>query len=187
LLPMTPFVDNPFAVLTTVVAPAVLTNACSVLCLGTSNRIARVVDRSRVVADHLKALAANSPERRPWEQQLEGLRARARYLFWALRLLYASLGAFAAAALVAVLGSVIAASDLPYAFRVAAILGLAVGTVGVGGLAAGCLLMVQEVRLALKQTADEAEAAMASGSGGLVRAWPVSSATIPSEEAAVSR
>ena len=92
-----------------------------------------------------------------------------------------------AAALVAVLGSVVAASDLPYTFRVAAILGRAVGTVGVGGLAAGCLLMVQEVRLALKQTADEAEAAMASGSSGLVRAWPVASATIPSEEAAVSR
>jgi hypothetical protein len=160
---MTPFVDNPFAVLTTVVAPAVLTNACSVLCLGISNRIARVVDRSRVVADHLKALSADSPERRPWEQQLDELRARARYLFWALRLLYASLGAFAAAALVAVLGSVVAVSSLPYAFGVAAILGLVVGTVGVGGLAAGCLLMVQEVRLALKQTADEAEAAMATG------------------------
>jgi hypothetical protein len=108
-------------------------------------------------------------------------------LFWALRLLYASLGAFAAAALVAVLGSVVAASNLPYAFRAAAVLGLAVGTVGVGGLAAGCLLMVQEVRLALKQTADEAEAAMASGSGAMVRAWPASSATIPSEEFTVVR
>jgi hypothetical protein len=187
LLQMTPFGDNPFAVLTTVVAPAVLTNACSVLCLGTSNRIARVVDRSREVAGHLKALTADSPERRPWEQQLNELRARARYLFWALRLLYASLGAFAAAALVAVLGSVVAASALPYAFRAIAILGLAVGTVGVGGLAAGCLLMVQEVRLALKQTADEAEAAMASGSGSLARAWPTSSATIPSEEVTVVR
>ena len=45
---------NPFAALTTIVAPAVLTNACSVLCLGTSNRIARVVDRSREVAKDLK-------------------------------------------------------------------------------------------------------------------------------------
>ncbi len=42
--------DNPFAVLTAVVAPAILTNACSVLCLGTSSRIARVVDRTRVVS-----------------------------------------------------------------------------------------------------------------------------------------
>ena len=36
---------NPFAVLTAVVAPAILTNACSVLALGTSNRLARVVAR----------------------------------------------------------------------------------------------------------------------------------------------
>ena len=43
------FADNPFAVLTAIVAPAILTNACSVLSLGTSNRIARVVDRTRVV------------------------------------------------------------------------------------------------------------------------------------------
>jgi len=33
--------DSPFAVLTAVVAPAVLTNASSVLCLGTGNRLAR--------------------------------------------------------------------------------------------------------------------------------------------------
>ena len=40
---------NPFASLTVVVGPAVLTNACSVLALGTGNRLARVVDRTRVV------------------------------------------------------------------------------------------------------------------------------------------
>ncbi len=42
--------SNPFAVLTAVVAPAILTNASSVLALGTSNRLARVVDRTRIVA-----------------------------------------------------------------------------------------------------------------------------------------
>ena len=38
---------NPFAVLTAIVAPAILTNASSVLALGTSNRLGRVVDRTR--------------------------------------------------------------------------------------------------------------------------------------------
>ncbi len=152
--------ENPFAVLTTVVAPAVLTNACSVLCLGTSNRIARVVDRSRVVATELSTMAANSPDRDHWEKQLENLRARARHLFWALRLLYAALGAFAAAALVAVLGSastLLDNLDNGWTFRVAATVGLAAGTVGVGGLIAGCTLMVHEVRLALKYIAEETE------------------------------
>ena len=41
---------NPFAVLTAIVAPAILTNASSVLALATSNRLARVVDRTRIVA-----------------------------------------------------------------------------------------------------------------------------------------
>jgi len=157
---MTNFGDNPFAVLTTVVAPAVLTNACSVLCLGTSNRIARVVDRSRVVATELSTLAAGSPDRARWEEQLDGLRARARYLFWALRLLYASLGAFAAAALIAVLGSastVLEGLDNGWIFRLTAALGLATGAVGVGGLLLGCGLMVHEVRLALRHIAEETE------------------------------
>jgi|RhiMetdeSRZDD1v2_1073273.scaffolds.fasta_scaffold94349_3 hypothetical protein len=36
--------DNPFAALTTVVAPAILTNASSALCLGTGNQD-RAADR----------------------------------------------------------------------------------------------------------------------------------------------
>jgi hypothetical protein len=154
------FVDKPFAVLTTVVAPAVLTNACSVLCLGTSNRVARVVDRSRVVATELATLAADSPDRARWEEQLDSLRARARHLFWALRLLYASLGAFAAAALIAVLGSastLLGSFDNGWTFRAAAVLGFAAGTIGVGGLLAGCALMVHEVRLALQYISQETD------------------------------
>ena len=38
-----PMSDNPFAALTAVVAPAILTNASSILALGTGNRVARVV------------------------------------------------------------------------------------------------------------------------------------------------
>lgn len=158
---MSPLVDNPFAALTTVVAPAVLTNACSVLCLGTSNRIARVVDQSREVGNELRALLPHSPERPVWENELAVLRKRARLLFWTLRLFYASLGSFATAALVAVIGSAIAAYGLSGAFGVAAAVGLLVGGIGVAGLTTGCALMVQEVRLALNQTADESDRILA--------------------------
>ena len=57
---MAPFSDNPFAALTIVVAPAILTNASSVLCLGTANRLARVVDRTRVVSAELANAAPNT-------------------------------------------------------------------------------------------------------------------------------
>ena len=154
---MTPFTENPFAVLTTVVAPAVLTNACSVLCLGTSNRVARVVDRSRVVAGELGRLGPGSDERESWEDQLEVLRARAHSLLWSLRVFYAALASFALAALTALIGSASASLDQQWLFRVAAGIGLAAGLVGVTGLALGCALMVNEVRLAIKQIGKEAE------------------------------
>lgn len=155
-----PLADNPFAILTTVVAPAVLTNACSVLCLGTSNRIARVVDQSRLVADELRSHAPGSPDAVLYKQRFGVLRQRAKHLLWALRLFYASLGSFACAVLIAVLGGVISAANFPEAFEIAALVGFFVGAVGVGGLTVGCALMVAEVRLALKQTADDTEAVL---------------------------
>lgn len=154
---MSPLNDNPFAILTAVVAPAVLTNASSVLCLGTSNRIARVVDRTRVVAAQIASLEVGSAEYKVWISQLERLQVRARLLFKALRILYGSLGAFAAAALISVIGSAMAFYGQQFAFRTAAVLGLAIGTFGVTGLVSGCIFMVRETRFALENIAEEAE------------------------------
>lgn len=155
-----PLGDNPFAVLTTVVAPAVLTNACSVLALGTSNRVARVVDQSRVVADELRAHAPGGPDAELSKQRFGVLRQRAKHLLWALRLFYAALGSFAFAVLIAVVGSAFAAANFAEAFEIVALVGFFVGALGVGALTAGCALMVAEVRLALKQTADDTEAVL---------------------------
>src|SRR5262245_32598610 len=129
--------ENPFAVLTAVVAPAILTNACSVLSLGTGNRIARVVDRTRVVIAARAALAAGSADYREYSRQLERLARRGKLLLNALRIFYASLGAFAATALLAVVGSALSAYDLEIAFRVTAMAGFAVGCFGVSGLVLG--------------------------------------------------
>ena len=82
---MSPLTDNPFAVLTAVVAPAILTNACSVLCLGTGNRIARVVDRSRAITAELGALGSGNSEYQLRVTQLERLQGRSHLLLRALR------------------------------------------------------------------------------------------------------
>jgi uncharacterized protein DUF2721 len=58
--------NNPFAILTAIVAPAILTNASSVLALGTSNRLGRVVDRTRVVYSDLAASSPDSMEHKEW-------------------------------------------------------------------------------------------------------------------------
>src|SRR5258708_35508260 len=96
---------NPFGVLTAVVAPAILTNACSVLALGTSNRLARVVDRTRVVARELALMEPggdhrNLPGHLPgdyasWVAQLAALQGRTQLLVKALGVIYGSLGVVA--------------------------------------------------------------------------------------------
>jgi hypothetical protein len=51
--------DGPFTALTLVAAPAVLTNACSVLALGTGNRFARAVDRQRQLSTLLESQSSS--------------------------------------------------------------------------------------------------------------------------------
>src|SRR5437016_1842559 len=119
--------DNPFAILTAVVAPAILTNACSVLSLGTGNRIARVVDRTRVVTSLRAAVSGRGVDYDGYSRQLERLQMRGKLLLKALQMFYASLGAFAASALAAVAGSALASYDLSVPFHAAAIIGFAIG------------------------------------------------------------
>jgi hypothetical protein len=45
---------NPFAVLSLIVAPALLTNTSSVLIMSTSTRLARAVDRARELSKQLE-------------------------------------------------------------------------------------------------------------------------------------
>ena len=156
--------SNPFAVLTAVVAPAILTNASSVLALGTSNRLARVVDRTRVVAKELAGIEPGARieskiegEYESLSAQLDRLQVRAQLLVKALRLFYASLGLFATAALLSVVGSMSTYYGQQILFQVMAVLALVAGLIAVLGLALGCALMVHETRLAVRNLAEEAK------------------------------
>lgn len=146
---------NPFGVLTAIVAPAILTNACSVLALGTSNRLGRVVDRTRVVTAGIASSKPGSEEMRGWNVQFRALQKRMQMLLLALRMIYAALGLFATTALISVGGSVAVFYGLKV-FRIEAVLALATGACAVMGLTAGCYLMVHETRLAVKSLGEEA-------------------------------
>ena len=148
--------NNPFGVLTSVVAPAILTNACSVLALGTSNRLARVVDRTRVVAAELAGFEPGTSNYEDSFAQLDRLQVRAQFLLRALRSFYASIGLFAAAALVSVAGSIVSYYERHLLFQAAAALALFIGLLAVLGLASGCVLMVRETRFAVRNLAEEA-------------------------------
>lgn len=153
---------NPFAVLTAIVAPAILTNASSVLALGTSNRLGRVVDRTRVVAGDVASSAPGSATYHAWMSQLKALELRAQLLLRALRLFYAALGLFAASALVSVGGSTAAYYGQKILFEAGAGLAILTGASAVVGLSVGCTLMVHETRLAVQSLEEESRARIQS-------------------------
>lgn len=139
------------------VAPAILTNACAVLSLGISNRLARVVDRTRVVAVNVAEAEAGSTDQEAWLRQRERLETRAQLLLRALRAVYGALGAFAGAALLLVVAAVASAYQQQLIFRAASILGLGSGIFAVAELVTGCVVMVRETRLAVRNLAEEAK------------------------------
>jgi hypothetical protein len=142
--------DNPFTALTIIVAPAILTNASSLLCFGTANRLARIMDRTRAVSTHLASEELNQGNRAMYEHQLRGLEVRWNLVLRAMRCFYMSLGSFAAAALISLFGSMPFFSVLPVGFIAIALIALSSGTAGVGGLVAGCAMMMRETRLAVQ-------------------------------------
>lgn len=155
-----PVTDNPFAVLTLIAAPAVFTNASSVLALGTGNRLARVVDRTRELG---KVLHSDPPSDKDttemWERHLERLEKRAGLLVRAMSFFYGSIGSFAAASLVSILGASLAGSSYSLPFGLIGGVSFIVGMIGFIGLSVGCTFLVTETRLALLSQSEEAKLA----------------------------
>ncbi len=153
--------ENPFTVLTAVVAPAILTNACSVLALGTSNRIARVVDRSRQIVARVADATPGSEAHDRRKVALTDLQARARLLQNALRLLYAALGGFATSALIAVIGALSSYYGQVVLFRLSGAVALIAGFSAVAALVASCSMLVAESHLAVHAVQHEIDEALA--------------------------
>lgn len=149
-------IDSPFAILTVIVAPAILTNACSVLSLGTAQRIARVVDRTRAVTAEFDRAEQGSETHRQLERQMHLLRVRGRLLVRALRLAYMALGGFAASALIAVVGGVLSHLQYAIGYKSVAVLGLGIGVLSVVWLAVACAFMVRETMIAVENLTEEA-------------------------------
>jgi len=148
---------DPFSILTVVAAPAVLTNASSVLALGTNNRLARVADRTHAVTTQLSKAEAGARDREVWAAQLPVLQTRAQLLLRALRCFYWGLGLFASSALISIAGSIVVSYGLPAAFEIAAGIGVVCGASAVTALVCGCVLMIRETQLAIEGLAYEAK------------------------------
>jgi hypothetical protein len=148
---------NPFAALSLIVAPAVLTNASSILVLSTSNRLARAIDRARALATQLE-LPSGVPSRFAALRlkELASSERRALMLLNALRLFYASLGAFAGAALTSLLGAALSQAQYEALSTTLELVAVGAGFIGVAGLILGCILLLRETRIAVQVVSEEA-------------------------------
>ena len=142
--------ENPFAALSLIVAPAILTNACSVLIMSTSNRFARTVDRTRELARELEGSNDfTSPEATRRLHELTIAEQRSLLLLRALRSGYVALSGFASATLLSLLGAVLVPFGESLPARLLEGLALLAGMIAVGALVNGSVLLVRETRLAV--------------------------------------
>jgi hypothetical protein len=153
---------NPFAALSLIVAPAILTNACAVLSMSTSSRLARAVDRARELAKQLEdpTAGAGGPESTRRLGELAAAEQRTVMLLGALRSFYVALGAFAAATLISLLGAVLIQLSGPIVLTLEAS-AVATGAIAVGALVHGSMLLVRETRIAVLVLRERAAAVRA--------------------------
>jgi hypothetical protein len=142
----------PSDVLSAMIAPAVLISAAGLLSLSTSNRLARVVDRTRLLVREFENLANQppSPARDAKEAlitgQLSGLTSRARLVQWALTTLYLALALFILTSLLLGLAVVL---------REQSWIPLVVSVAGGVCLLTSSLLLIAEARIAVRALAAE--------------------------------
>ena len=148
---------NPFAVLSLIVAPAILTNASSVLTMSTSNRLARAVDRARELSKQLEESGyLSSPEAIRRLRELSAAEQRSLLLLSALRSFYVALGGFASATLVSLLGAVMAPIGVAVLIRGLEVVSIVAGIVAVSALVHGSAVLVRETRIVVQVLQERA-------------------------------
>jgi Protein of unknown function (DUF2721) len=174
---------NPFAVLTFISAPAVLTNASCVLLFGTGNRYGRAVDRMHELADTVgKDTGLAEPELRLRIRQLEAGETRTLLIVRALTCFYAAVSSFVASTLVSLIGALLVSArvdrGVPFSFGLAGVTGAA----GVFAMMAGALILARETIFSFRVLKEEKkflagriQERLAQSFSGAVPARPASS------------
>jgi hypothetical protein len=144
--------SNPFIVLSYVGGPALLTNATTLFVLSTSNRFARAVDRSRILAERLSDGGAARPS---WRHEMPEVHHRVLLIGRALVCFYLAAACFAIATLGSIAGAVLTeVLHAPYLSGVV-IIALITGVIGFCAFIAGAVLLVVESRTAVRSLSRE--------------------------------
>ncbi len=145
---------NPFAILTFISAPAVLTNASCVLLFGTGNRYGRAIDRVHELAELLENPALEQAELRLRARQLEAGETRALLIVRALTCFYTAVAGFVASTLISLVGALLVAAQ---AAGVALTLDIAfaAGSLGVLSMIVGAILLARETTYSFRVLKEE--------------------------------
>jgi hypothetical protein len=150
--------QSPFAALTFVAAPALLTNSSSVLALSTINRMLRTREQMHELFKESEAAGKNEQERLLLIAVTDRVEKQAALLLTALHAIYLALAAFSSATLVTLLGAGFAAFHGGIWVHALAAVGLLLGFFGAGGLVLGCANLFHATQLSLVNIRDEAAA-----------------------------
>ena len=149
--------SNPFAALTFIAAPALLTNASSLLLLGTSNRLARAVDRMRAVTSQLEHHATSEDASVSLELDLLRLaEQRVRIIVRAMTAFYLAVGSFAGGTMLALVGAALVTPSHDIASMWVMRMTIAACMVGVAAIMFASLMLVFESWLTFRILSREA-------------------------------
>jgi len=143
-----------YAILTSMLAPALLMAATASLLVSANARLARVVDRLRAL---IVAWESDAPDRAERDVQIQRHRQRAQLVLRACQMLYGALGGFVGT-------SLSLAVDAFLGFRLG-VLPTVLAVIGVSFLLFACLAMGREVGLAVRSFDEELDQEMARRRG----------------------
>ncbi len=135
---------NPFAILTFISAPAVLTNASCVLLFGTGNRYGRAIDRVHELAALIENPSIDSAELHLRARQLDAGEKRAGLIVRALTCFYTAVAGFVASTLISLVGSILIAAQVGSGIGLALALAFIAGALAVVTMISGAFLLAQE-------------------------------------------
>lgn len=138
--------DNPFQILSFILAPAIITNATSLLCMSTSNRFARILDRSRALYDKLKTPNTLSEEEKTlYKDQIAFLSRCSALVAKGLTWFFIAIASFVTTALISLFGAGVAFFHFEFVSEVVLVVAMLSGFVGFIGLIMGSSYLVREM------------------------------------------
>src|SRR6476469_4888909 len=140
---------NPFAVLTFIVAPALLTNASCLLALSTANRMLRARERMHMVFEKSERPGLSSEEKSRLRDEANRVEKQSIHLLKGLRSIYVALGGFVLATFVTLVGAALTQLEGGLWFRIAATCGMILGAVGVCGMVNGSFHLFNATQISM--------------------------------------